>query len=44
MIKVSDYIAKRLKEVYEIKNILNMDIAKLDINEKYDFIYCRHVI
>lgn len=32
------------KNVMGIKNILNMDIAKLDMNEKYDFIYCRHVI
>lgn len=32
------------KNIMGIKNILNMDIAKLDMNEKYDFIYCRHVI
>ena len=32
------------RNIMGIKNILNMDIAKLDINEKYDFIYCRHVI
>lgn len=32
------------KNIMGIKNILNMDISKIDMDEKFDFIYCRHVI
>ncbi|MEI0799462.1 class I SAM-dependent methyltransferase [Brachyspira intermedia] len=41
---LDDKACEFAKNIMGIKNILNMDISNIDIKDKYDFIYCRHVI